>query len=165
MDDEGVPFWGGSRRVPTPLAFSPTDLAHRAYVLGAAALRGRGCGQGELRGPDTPALLRAYDALAPAHAHAAAVAAAAAAAAAPPGLCVVTTACSPYPPHSTHSPHPLILNVPPPSVTRLAWSASGLVWQRPRGARRRRPWRRRCCACPPPPPRASSHRYPYLAPT
>jgi hypothetical protein len=38
-DEEGEPFWGGSRRVPTPLTFDPTDSLHMDFVVAAALLK------------------------------------------------------------------------------------------------------------------------------
>jgi hypothetical protein len=64
VDDDGVPFWGGSRRRPTPLVFDTADSAHRSFVLWAAMLRGRACGLSDLRDPDDPLLVSAYDELA-----------------------------------------------------------------------------------------------------
>lgn len=59
VDEEGVPFWGGSRRRPIPLAFDAADNAHRSFVLWAAVLRGRACGL-TLGGPEDPSLVEAY---------------------------------------------------------------------------------------------------------
>jgi hypothetical protein len=64
VDNEGVSFWGGSRRRPTPLIFDAADGAHRSFVMWAAVLRGRACGLRDLRDPDDPLLVAAYDGLA-----------------------------------------------------------------------------------------------------
>ncbi|KAJ1441699.1 repeat in ubiquitin-activating protein-domain-containing protein, partial [Ochromonadaceae sp. CCMP2298] len=49
VDEEGVPFWGGSRRLPTPVSFS-NDPAHRDLVLRLALLRRRVMGAGGQEG-------------------------------------------------------------------------------------------------------------------
>lgn len=46
-----------------PLQFDPTDAAHRSYVLWAAVLKGRTCGQMDLRTPSDPRLVQALDEL------------------------------------------------------------------------------------------------------
>ncbi|GAB0495552.1 hypothetical protein MMPV_006854 [Pyropia vietnamensis] len=38
-DSNGVPFWSGTKRVPTPLTFDPADETHLAFVTSAALLR------------------------------------------------------------------------------------------------------------------------------
>ena len=42
--DDGAPFWGGTRRLPTPAAFDAADATHRAFVAAAAALRAASLG-------------------------------------------------------------------------------------------------------------------------
>ena len=46
-----------------PLHFDPSDAAHRSYVLWAAVLKGRTCGQMDLRTPSDPRLVSALDEL------------------------------------------------------------------------------------------------------
>eukprot|EP01038_Epipyxis_sp_PR26KG_P011489 gene11489-15388_t len=40
-DEDGMPFWGGSRRVPIPIKFDPSSIEHEEYILQSAVLRGR----------------------------------------------------------------------------------------------------------------------------
>jgi hypothetical protein len=63
VDEDGILFWGGSRRRPVPLTFDPNDSAHRSFVLWAAVLRGRAFGQKSLRSPEDPRLLTSYNTL------------------------------------------------------------------------------------------------------
>jgi ubiquitin-activating enzyme E1 len=44
LDDQGQPFWSGSRRVPVALAFNSTDPAHSAFVRWAAVLKCKSAG-------------------------------------------------------------------------------------------------------------------------
>ena len=44
--------------------FDASDAAHRSFVLWAAVLRGRTCGQTDLRSPDDPRLVEAFEGLA-----------------------------------------------------------------------------------------------------
>lgn len=39
VDTNGVPFWSGTKRVPSPLTFDPADETHLAFVTSAALLR------------------------------------------------------------------------------------------------------------------------------
>ena len=42
--EEGQPFWGGTRRRPTPATFDPTDAGHVDFIIAAARLRARALG-------------------------------------------------------------------------------------------------------------------------
>jgi Ubiquitin-activating enzyme active site len=53
-----------SRRRPSPLLFDPSDPTHRSFVLWAAVVRGRACGQTDLRSPADPRLTSAFEELA-----------------------------------------------------------------------------------------------------
>ena len=48
VEDQGegttAPFWGGARRLPTPLKFDAGNSQHRTFILLAATLWGRGRG-------------------------------------------------------------------------------------------------------------------------
>lgn len=44
--------------------FDPSDPTHRSFVLWAAVVRGRTCGQTDLRSPEDPRLSSAYEELA-----------------------------------------------------------------------------------------------------
>ena len=74
VGEDGAPFWGGTRRLPTPARLDTEEPTHAAFLVAAASLRAASLG---LPPPSA-------DELAPA-ALAAAVAAAAAEAAPPPG--------------------------------------------------------------------------------
>ena len=41
IDEDGLPFWGGARRIPTPIMFDKNDTNHKNFVMAAAKLRGR----------------------------------------------------------------------------------------------------------------------------
>ena len=45
------------------MEFDKSNAAHRSFVLWAAVLRGRTCGQTDLRSPDDPRLIEALDSL------------------------------------------------------------------------------------------------------
>jgi len=79
--DDGAPFWGGTRRTPTPAAFDAAEPTHRAFVAAAAALRAASLGVAPPSDADlAPDALEAAAAAAAAAADADADAAAAAAA-------------------------------------------------------------------------------------
>jgi Ubiquitin-activating enzyme active site len=44
--------------------FDPSDPTHRSFVLWAAAVRGRACGQTDIRSPSDPRLTSAFEELA-----------------------------------------------------------------------------------------------------
>lgn len=48
LDDEGQPFWGGSRRQPKPQAFDATDPKHRLFLAQCVRLVCRVCGLAKL---------------------------------------------------------------------------------------------------------------------
>ena len=58
-----VPVLCRSRRRPIPIVFDASDAAHRSFVLWAAVLRGRTCGQTDLRNPNDPRLVEAFEGL------------------------------------------------------------------------------------------------------
>jgi len=37
--NKGIPFWGGSRRIPTSISFNPSSNSHREFVLATSMLR------------------------------------------------------------------------------------------------------------------------------
>ena len=41
IDEEDLPFWGGARRVPTPISFDKNNPHHRNFVIAATKLRVR----------------------------------------------------------------------------------------------------------------------------
>lgn len=41
LDEEGLPFWGGARRIPTPIAFDPSFPEHIKFVDFTVELRSR----------------------------------------------------------------------------------------------------------------------------
>ena len=57
----GADFWGGTKRMPTPLTFDPADAAHTAFVLAAARLRARTLGQRPLEASELQEGAEGYD--------------------------------------------------------------------------------------------------------
>ena len=53
----GASFWGGTKRLPSPLRFDPHDEMHVAFVLAAARLRGRTLQQLPVEAEALPSLL------------------------------------------------------------------------------------------------------------